>query len=247
MTAGCPRCAALAEQVTREIGARDYHRRMRDEARRDLAQARQALRGLDFTREITLLRRRAAQGRAVSFDCDFYDLPLTVQNALYGIAGELEEIADSLAREALVERGTEQTDLGGARGARAQEGQTLVTNSALPESHFVREMAIALAASDALAGEDSSTVENAVTWARRLFASAEAAPVHDGDCVNACATCVLCFVQQFVDEARERSGLDEERVFSIGEPPPGTTTDAEQPSPESSPVSLSVQEGQGET
>lgn len=123
---------------------------------------------------------------------------------------------------------------------------TLMTDSSLPETHFLREMAIAVAASDALAGEDSSSVENAVVWARRLFGSVEAEPIHNGDCVYACSTCTLCFVQAFIDEARERSGLDEEGRYKVGEPPPrrDTSGGAALPKPARSAVQAGRQEGE---
>jgi hypothetical protein len=42
------------------------------------------------------LRARAQRARLVSFRCDFYALPQAAQDALYGLAGELESIADAL-------------------------------------------------------------------------------------------------------------------------------------------------------
>jgi hypothetical protein len=49
-----------------------------------------------FASEINTLRHRAALGRESGFTGNFYSLPSSVQNALFGIAGELEAIADTL-------------------------------------------------------------------------------------------------------------------------------------------------------
>lgn len=42
------------------------------------------------------LRHRAELGRMVAFRTDFYALPEVAQDALYGIAAELEAVADLL-------------------------------------------------------------------------------------------------------------------------------------------------------
>lgn len=53
------------------------------------------------TREeaVTLLRHRADVGRRASFGTDFNSLPANVQRALYGIAAQLEYIADFIEDE----------------------------------------------------------------------------------------------------------------------------------------------------
>lgn len=80
---------------------------------------------------------------------------------------------------------------------------TLVTNSSLPHSHYMREAAIAQLAYDALLGHDSAAAENALAWARALMDEHEDA-VHDGDCTNQPQTCLRCFC----DEAKNTAEKD---------------------------------------
>lgn len=109
MTADCPRCAALTRERDEALGVREGMvsavqkvielRDKCDSLSRDLAQARQALRLTVGALEIW----ENAVGEINVW-------PLECRKALIA------------AREALVERGTEQTDLGGARGARSGGG-----------------------------------------------------------------------------------------------------------------------------
>ena len=78
----------------------------------------------------------------------------------------------------------------------------LVTNSGLPEAHFVREAAIAWLAFDALLGHDSHMAENALAWARALM-DAHQHEAHDGDCTNQPMTCLRCLCDDAIKHAED--------------------------------------------
>lgn len=78
----------------------------------------------------------------------------------------------------------------------------LVTDSSLPDKHFVREAAIALLARDVLLGHDSESAENAIAWAR-YFVDGWENSEHDGDCIKRAHTCSRCMIDEAKREAQE--------------------------------------------
>jgi hypothetical protein len=82
---------------------------------------------------------------------------------------------------------------------------TLVTNSALPDEHYVREAAILGLAMDCVLGRDSFEAENAIAWSRRLMDEYEHSE-HDGDCTKQAHTCSRCLCDEALSQAREEFG-----------------------------------------
>lgn len=55
----------------------------------------------------TLLRQRARRGREIGLKLDFYALPSVVQDATYGMAADLEVVADTIVKLSHVPAGEE--------------------------------------------------------------------------------------------------------------------------------------------